>query len=78
MRGEGLVPVAVERERYERLTARVLSLEDTVRRNSWLHQSRLAMAGLNEMLAGCEPLPGDRAAGSGGSAAQTSTTGRAK
>jgi hypothetical protein len=47
------------RERYERLKARVAALEDTSQRNAWLRERRAAMRWLGEVLAGCEPAPGE-------------------
>jgi hypothetical protein len=42
--------------RYDRLKSRVHTLEETLRRCTWIQQSREAMAQLNAMLRGCESL----------------------
>jgi hypothetical protein len=43
-------------ERYELLRARVLFLEDLFQRNTWIHQSTLAMQHLNELLSEFETV----------------------
>jgi hypothetical protein len=43
-------------DRYDRLKLRVHALEETLRRRTWIQQSREAMNQLNAMLGGCESL----------------------
>lgn len=58
-RDDSLSRTRAQRERFERLLAQITPQEETSRRSGWLHQSRLAMQELDEMISGRGPLPGD-------------------